>query len=120
MSYRLKTTWTIVSTVTTHLLSYGTHKVTIDLSKSTDRTFLFLTIQHLNKTVITQGQSLTTLDVHYVVITKHNISFFQQSYCVSGYPLSVSLSKNIIKVCTFDISLERLFSLSGYETLVIM
>ena len=109
-----------MSTVTTHLLSYGTHKVTIDLSKSTDRTFLFLTIQHLNKTVITQGQSLTTLDVHYVVITKHNISFFQQSYCVSGYPLSVSLSKNIIKVCKFDISLERLFSLSGYETLVIM
>lgn len=65
MRYKLKATWTDVSAVTTHLLSYGTHKVTIDLSKSANRTFLFLTIQHLNETVVTQGQSPTTLNVYY-------------------------------------------------------
>lgn len=33
----------------TYLLSYGAYKVTIDLSQSTDWTFLFLSVQHLKQ-----------------------------------------------------------------------
>ena len=50
----------------TYLLSYGAYKVTIDLSQSTDWTFLFLSVQHL-KTIKKKNSEEITMSTASVV-----------------------------------------------------